>query len=326
MSGPGRVVVSLDFELAWGTIDKPSERARLLSEDGSVERAYLDRLLSLCDRLRIPITFATVGHLHLDSCDGHRPRGHPDGWFDADPETDAETDPQFYAPDALDAIRDTDVDHEIGTHTFSHAICDSVSGETVEWELDRVAAVHDANELDRPRSLVAPRNRLPRLDVVRDSDIDVVRVSRPAPAESRAEQLTNRLRQWAGDFEPPLADPYVRDGVTVTESTPQPSLTTVMLPNGQRDVFPPFRAIPTSIRQRRHERYLLDAIDAARRSGQTVHLWSHLYNLSNDAQWQPIESAFRTIAAYRDAGEMTVETMSDLTPERSEIERSESRA
>lgn len=322
MVGPGRVVVSLDFELAWGTIDKPTEGAQLLSADGSAERRYLDRLLAVCDSRRVPLTFATVGHLHLGTCDGHRSEVHPDSWFDRDPQSDAETDPHFYAPDAIDRIREADVDHEIATHTFSHVICDSVSREAVEWELEQVAAVHEANGLGPPTSLVAPRNRLSSFDVLRDHDIEVVRVPRPSPGDTTIEQWANRFRQWALDPGPPVAEPHVREGVTVTESTPYPSLTTVLLPNGQREPYTPFRGIPESVRQRRQEQFLLDALDAARRTGETVHLWTHLYNLSNEAQWEPIETFLHALAEYRDEGEVVVETMSDLAVERPNAKRS----
>jgi peptidoglycan/xylan/chitin deacetylase (PgdA/CDA1 family) len=322
MVGPGRVVVSLDFELAWGTIDKPAEGAALLSDDGGREREYLDRLLAVCDSLRLPITFATVGHLHLGSCDGHQSEAHPDGWFDRDPQTDAEADPLFYAPNAVRRIREADADHEIATHTFSHVICDSVSREVVDWELEQVARVHEAVGLDRPTSLVAPRNRLTSFDLLREHDVEVVRIPRPAPGTTSAEQWTNRVKQWTVDQGVPATDPYVRNGVTVTESTPYPSLTTVLLPNGQREPHAPFRAIPESVRKRRHEQFLLDAVETASRTGETVHLWSHLYNLSNEAQWDAIETFLRALASYRDEGEVVVETMSELAAETPAAKRS----
>lgn len=322
MVGPGRVVVSLDFELAWGTIDKPAEGATLLSEDGSTERRYLHRLLSVCERLQLPITFATVGHLHLDSCDGHQSDAHPDEWFHRDPRSDVDTDPHFYAPDAVRRIREADADHEIATHTFSHVICDSVSPEVVDWELEQVARVHEANGLDRPTSLVAPRNRLTSFEVLRDHGIEVVRIPRPSPGKTTAEQLATRFRQWTFDREPPVTDPYVRDGVTVTESTPYPSLTSVLLPNGQREAHAPFRAVPVSVRKRRHERFLLDALDTASRTGGTIHLWSHLYNLSDEAQWEVIETFLHALAEYRDDGEVVVETMGDLAAESTDARRS----
>lgn len=321
MGEPGTIIVSLDFELAWGTIDRSNAGAELLSEDGRTERQYLDRLLALCDRLQVPVTFATVGHLHHSSCDGHRTPEHPGGWFDRDPETDVETDPQFYAPDAVNAIREADAGHEIGTHTFSHVLCDSVSREVLDWEFDRIAEVHEANGLDRPTSFVAPRNRLPSLDALRENGVEVVRAPRPTPAETTVGQCANRLRQWAGTSAPPIVEPYVRKGVTVTESTPYPSLTTVMLPNGQREPLAAFRRIPETLRQWWHRRYLLNALETASRTGGTLHLWSHLYNLANEAQWEPIEAVLRAIAEYRDAGDVVVRTMGDLKSERASAER-----
>ena len=42
-------------------------------------------------------------------------------WFKADPCTNLQTDPNWYAPDLIKLIRDSKVKHEIGSHTFSHS-------------------------------------------------------------------------------------------------------------------------------------------------------------------------------------------------------------
>lgn len=315
MGSQGRLTISLDFELAWGLRDDLSLARALLSGDRRAETAYLQRLLERCDRLDIPITFATVGHLFLESCDGtHAVRSNGS---DPDPGTNATEEPLFYAPDLIERIRTAETAHEIGTHTFSHVICDSVSRSVVDCELKEVADVHERNGLAPPRSFVAPRNRLPDYDVLAANGIEVVRVPHRTPARTEPEKYASRIRNWVFEDAPAVAEPTRANGVIETRSTSFPSLTAVHLPNGRQGPPLPFRAIPLGVRQRYHESYLERSLETAIEEGASLHLWSHLYNFSNEAQWEPISSFLETVARYRDEGLVRIETMGDLEAGRS---------
>lgn len=303
----GTVTISLDFELAWGFADKDGLADEFISEDRRVETEYLNELLDCCDKFDIPLTFATVGHLFLDSCSGSH--GGPSANLAADPGTGVTDDPRFYAPDMIASIRDADTAHEIGTHTFSHVLCDSAPRKAVERELQLAAEIHDENGISPPRSFVAPRNRLPELDVLRENGIETVRTAHPTPAETEFEKYVQRLEAWATGALP-VFETRTTDGVVQTCSTPFPSLTAVHLPNGQADPIAPFRTVPVSTRQSFHESYLLRALDTAAENGTDLHLWTHVYNLSNSAQWPPIRSFLSTLGSYRDDGRIRVETMS----------------
>lgn len=312
MSTAGTVTISLDFELAWGMCERPAAVDAVMSEDRRTESEYLDRLLELCDRLRIPVTFATVGHLFLEGCDGAHPDvGAGDG-LAADPATDRRTDPLYYAPDLVDRIRAATTDHEIATHTFSHVRCDRVPASTVASELAAAADRHEERGLEPPRTLVAPRNRLPDYDVLRESGIETVRVPRPRPAASDVGRHLRRLREWTVDRTVPVGTPTVREGIVEQYSTPFPSLTAVHLPTGRADPLAPFRTVPTRLRQRRHEAYLLGALETAREAGAHAHFWTHVYNFANESQWAPIESLLRAVAAFRERGEIQVRTMGEV--------------
>ena len=320
MNGTGTVTISLDLELVWGMMDDLEAAYDFVSENRTEETAYLGRLLDCCDRFDIPLTFATVGHLFLDACDGTHADLFPTDGIRADPGTDRETDPELYAPDLIRSIREAKTDHEIATHTFSHVVCDSVPAHVVEGELKAVADIYDANGLEPPRSLVAPRNRLPDPGVLRQTGIDIVRASSPVPAKTELGKYATRLRGW-GSRSLPVFEPTVADGLVRTYSTPYPSLTAVHLPNGQARPLAPFQAIPRSARQRYHEAYLHRALETASETGADLHLWSHLFNLSNGTQWPPIRSFLRALAEYRDRDAIRIETMA----ERARTVRSEQR-
>ncbi len=131
-----------DFELAWAW--RYSKKYRNYKNEilkiAARERENVPDILILCDMFKIPITWATVGHLLLDECkiiDGTKHseilrnnyfdneywsynRG---DWFDDDPCTNYRLSPEWYCPDLIKKILNSQVKHEIGCHTFSHIDC-----------------------------------------------------------------------------------------------------------------------------------------------------------------------------------------------------------
>jgi len=127
----GGMIISADFELGWAwrysktnpNPDKMANQARL----------NFPHIIELLDKHEIPITFATVGHLFLESCnngdhdwmariphfDDHWNFTKGD-WFDCDPHTHWEKAKNWYAPDLIKMIQEAKIKHEISTHTFSH--------------------------------------------------------------------------------------------------------------------------------------------------------------------------------------------------------------
>ena len=133
----GIIIFSADFEMAWAFRFSKTKRNEAVKK-GLEERENVPVLLDLFKKYRIPVTWATVGHLFLSECSkGEGGLAHPemprpgyfenrnwnytrDDWYQHDPCTDLKTDPAWYASDLIDLIRSSDVKHEIGCHTFSH--------------------------------------------------------------------------------------------------------------------------------------------------------------------------------------------------------------
>src|SRR5438132_13123768 len=57
--------ISADFEMSWAFRHHPKEVAR---DRGQRERENIPHLLQIFERCAFPITWATVGHLFLESC------------------------------------------------------------------------------------------------------------------------------------------------------------------------------------------------------------------------------------------------------------------
>ncbi len=136
------LIISADFELAWAFRFSKSQKNPVENalEHGRLTRKNVPEIVKLCEKHNIPITWATVGHLFLESCSKENGHAHSDlkkldhfespfwkfdngDWFKDDPCTDYKTDPEWYAPDLIKLITESSVNHEIGSHTFSHIDC-----------------------------------------------------------------------------------------------------------------------------------------------------------------------------------------------------------
>lgn len=130
------IVISADFELAWAwqwsKVDNPLE---LAIEKSKLARKNIPQIIKICEKFNIPITWATVGHLFLESCSGHKEmtqlgdfendfwKFKNSDWFVNDPNSNYKDAPYWYAPDLINQIIQSPVNHELGCHTFSHIDC-----------------------------------------------------------------------------------------------------------------------------------------------------------------------------------------------------------
>lgn len=131
----GIVVLSADFEMAWAF--RISKTVKNATARGIRERENMPVILQHLDKYKIPVTWATVGHLFLEQCRKQNDLAHSDmprpgyfenrnwifqqgDWYDDDPCTNFKDDPAWYAPDLIDMILNSKQNHEIGCHTFSH--------------------------------------------------------------------------------------------------------------------------------------------------------------------------------------------------------------
>jgi len=172
------VIISADFELAWAwQWSKQKDALDLAIQKSKNTRVNFPKLMELCERYNIPITWATVGHLFLESCSSHKNLAQlanfendywrydkPD-WFMNDPCSNYKDAPYWYAPDLIKQIIESPVEHEIGCHTFSHIDCrDSVcSPEVFNSEIN--ACKKEAENLNlQLKSFVHPAHTIGNLD------------------------------------------------------------------------------------------------------------------------------------------------------------------
>ena len=161
--------VSVDFELGWAWRFRDH---RWLRQHAQLGRKHVPRLITLLEEFSLPVTWAIVGHLFLESCtagvDGmphpDMPRPHPfwnwpGDWYFHDPCLNYRDAPLWYAPDLINMILESSVDHEVATHSFSHI---DFSPKTCYEELAYAEIKKSISAMQRyslrPQSLVFPFN------------------------------------------------------------------------------------------------------------------------------------------------------------------------
>lgn len=181
------VILSADFELAWAWRYTKSSTSPLKKsiEKAKTERENMPKILALCDRFHIPVTWLTVGHLFLESCEKQVGIAHPElphpgnfendwwrfsgkDWFEYDPCTDYKKDPLWYCPDLIEMILKSGERHEIGCHTFSHIDCrDEVcSPDQFRAEINASLLAAERYDIRKMESFVHPGHTIGNLDTL----------------------------------------------------------------------------------------------------------------------------------------------------------------
>ncbi|MDL5360614.1 polysaccharide deacetylase family protein [Halalkalicoccus sp. NIPERK01] len=295
----GTVVLSIDAELAWGFHDRPDPpRERI-----AAARPGWSRLLSILEEFSIPATWAIVGHLFLEECDGTHAEhpGSPD-WFARDPGGSAGEHDDWFGPDLVRAVRDADVDHEIACHGFSHVEFGNreTSRETAvaEVEASIEAAASMGVEL---RSFVFPRNRVGHRDVLAAYGFRSYRGVRPdqwfdaVPMRRTGKLLDAAVVRSA----PPLVSPTVDEYGLVNLPA---SLDLFGFEGIARSLLEPTVGDPV-VRQAKA------GIDRALESEGVCHLWLHPNNLLAERDSDRLRTVLSHLAARRERSSLAVETM-----------------
>lgn len=292
----GTVILSIDAELGWGfhdLADPPRERVEA-GRDG------WNALLDLLEEYEVPATWAVVGHLFLDSCDGtHTLHPTPEGWFERE-RTEWATRPDLrYGTELVSSIDEAAVDHEIGCHTFSHVEFGAPSTTTEIAREELVASLEAA--ASRPptpamSSVVFPRNNVGHRDVLAEWGFTCYRGV--SPANGIAHKIS---RATVGH--PPLVTPKLDEFGLV-------NIPASMYLYG-------FEGRPRRLVERAWDDPIVRAVDrgldAVAETDRIFHIWLHPNNLVSEAERERLRRVLAAVARKRDDGEIQVETMRDVS-------------
>jgi peptidoglycan/xylan/chitin deacetylase (PgdA/CDA1 family) len=286
-------VISIDTELLWGVAYYPDHPAfKLMHLNPSKTRNTIHDLLSLFEKHSVPATWAMVGHLFLDACDGLHSDLYDEqqSWHSFDPGSDIRSDPLYYGRDLIEAIMGNKVEHEIGYHSFSHVRFTACTEAVAEAEI--VGGMKLAKEFGiRLRSFVFPENEINHLNILKKYGFAIFR-GRYCRRNVEQDLLVRRLNAAIDKITLSSAVPVWRDGLWETNAN--------MSYDGLRVPFAlNFRAV--------------SLLERAIMSRKVCHLSFHPYDpLLRPALLKCLDKLLTRAAAKRDQGVLKIMTMSGL--------------
>jgi peptidoglycan/xylan/chitin deacetylase (PgdA/CDA1 family) len=311
----GVFVISLDFELIWGTVD-------LFGPEGfrracEIERErVIDELLNLFVEFEFPATWCILGHLFLDKCEATNGQKHPEivrpqhawhsaDWFQHDPCESEHERSVFVGRSLVEKIKNCPVSQEIGSHSFSHVVFadEGCSCETAETEMKE--CVRLANEMNvKLESFAFPRNEVGHLDVLREKGFTCYRGVEPNWYENpKVPEKARRILRLI-DVLRAAKPPVVLPEKTENGLWNIPGSAIYFPMHGVR------RHIPLSLRVKR----AVKGLNAAVREKKVFHLWFHPTNMADeiDAMFDGLRQIMEHAAGLRDKGELEFLTMGQL--------------
>jgi len=325
------VVISLDAEVATESRPDAQQRAR---------EGWLT-LVDCFERYEIPATWAIVGRLFTD--DDRLDGPPPEQWFTTPSETrdatDAETEIEAMGRtnrtvdgrSLVEAVVESGVNHDIGSHSYSHPRFTEMTREFAHADLTAARAAMAEWGID-PGSFVYPYNAAAHHDVLADVGFTCYRgvpedgadtaVSKAPSARTWQRTVLDLVPEapkwWAGwaydrgsealaytlGNEPPaLIEPCVDDHgmIAIPQSMPPLYRMPVWLRRALR-----------SVGQYPLARIAKMGIDAAIEKDGTFHLWFHPGDLYTESDFESFAMVLAYLADRRDDGVVEVETMADI--------------
>lgn len=219
MISHGSFVISLDFELSWGMIDKSTSEEYGKTNVAQVPEV-IKGMLSLFDKYDVKATFATVGLIMLNDkneaismAPSHKPSyknsilsPYSDDFIEKIKPKNTKL---YFSPELIEELKNNKY-VEIGTHTFCHYYCWE-EGQTLEqFEQDIATAIKIAKEQGIVMtSIIFPRNQVskPYINICSKYGIKCYRGN----AISFFEQPKNKLHRYKNRILR-LLDTYINVG------------------------------------------------------------------------------------------------------------------
>ena len=274
--------ISLDFELAWGTLDRHRDSFYRPICRAEREQA-ITRLLDLFASYDICATWATVGALFEEGSDD-----------------------LLHAPDLIEEIRRCRVTQEIGSHTYTHPVMTKVTREQARRQFELSVDACERVGIT-PKTIIFPRNQVAHLDEAKRVGFTCYRSPEPrwycAQGERGAAERMGHLADVLTASTPAVVMPRVDEHGLI--GIPGSMLYTPSF--GIR------KYIPAKLRALRAKRGLRAAVE---QTG-IFHLWFHPTDIviRMDDMLAGLAEIFEAVHEYRRAGQLEVRSMAGVAAE-----------
>jgi peptidoglycan/xylan/chitin deacetylase (PgdA/CDA1 family) len=293
----GSVIISIDAELAWGFHDMSSPPKRRV--EGS--RQGWKNVLALLSEWDIPATWAIVGHLFEETCDGSH-ADHPLGeaWFDHEVGADATPESLRVAPDLVEQVIRAPQNHEIASHTYSHPLFgeDDVTATVARRELQRCRELA-AEWGIKMSSVIFPRNSVGHLDILKEEGFQTYRTFPPGTYVATQPAVRKAVSATVAPKTPPLVTPERDENGLVNIPA---TLYLYGVQGIPRRVISPIWGDPVV-------RWAKRGIDAAAKQPGVFHMWLHPNNVIAKHEYDRLRDILAYLASVRERTDLVVETM-----------------
>ena len=285
----GALILSLDYELLWGIIEKKYALKYGQSNVKNVDYV-ISRLINIFDIYNVKATFATVGFVmcrDIEELTSFAPEQTPSYSNLLSPYGDylrainKENASLYFAPKTVEKLKKSPL-IEIGTHTFCHYYCWEAGQTVQQFEMDLNAAIKLAKSKGIAlTSIILPRNNVSEeyLKICYKNGIIAYRGNSKSffsRTNSQLGHIKNRLLRFL--------DSYIPIGGLLTykyeELVSGPELP-VNIPASRmlRPYNPKIKLLET-LRVRRIKKELIHAA----KTGEMYHLWWHPHNFGNNVE------------------------------------------
>lgn len=282
----GKFIISLDFELHWGGVEKWDLHTK--KNYFETTRTGIPKMLTLFEQYDIAATWATVGFLfakdksQLIRFSPNKKPGYANpalNYYNLVQSSqlgqNEQEDPFHFATSLIEKILETPK-QELASHTFSHFYCNE-TGQTLEDfrnDLQAAQTIAAENFGLTLQSLVFPRNQYNEryLDVVRETGFKVVRSNPDVWFWRQEQQFAPLLRAFdtLGAISKPLS-------FTLDEGNKFKDL--CVLPASR--FLRPYTSREKLLQPLKKKRVLHEMTQAAK-NGAMYHLWWHPHNFGSD--------------------------------------------
>ncbi len=305
-----KLIISIDAELAWGSHNLKT----LFKERISSSRSSWIKILDLFDRYEIPATWAIVGHLFLNRCDGVH-KGHSAGkdWFHRDPGGVIDENPNWFGIDLINQILEAEMNHEIGCHSFSHVEFDSAKRDVVESELQHCLEAAKKMNVDL-KSFVFPKNKIGYQNLLKKYGFTCYRGLKPPSwydkiSLQRRGVITENIRKGSKflDFtvirtKPIIVNPIIDEFGLINIPA---SLKVFSFEGKAREISDKLFGDPVWFKIKK-------GINFITKNKGILHLWFHPNDLTQEKDFKRLVKILRFINKKKKETDLEVKTMKDV--------------
>lgn len=308
----GVFVISLDTELAWGSLDNLKEfqsRVKYFTKT----RKMIDSLLNIFEKYRISGTWGVVGYLFEDGKLNIKEhifnKKNPclideeiDRKFSKIGKNFLNDDELWFGKDIIKRILDCKVKQEIASHSYTHTVFnDFVDRKIIKWELFNAIKAANKNNI-KFKSFIFPKNIIGFLDELKEMNFSCYRsyeLNWYSNFPKFFKKICHIIDQ-SFSVAPPVGLPSYKDGLV--------SIPTSMLylsRNGFR------RFVTIRSRVIKAQKGICNAI----RQKKIFHIWLHPFNIATDpsGMLHGLEEIFKFLNLRRKKGEIEVMTMNEIS-------------